>query len=138
MPLFEPLLDALNRAAVRYVVVGWFATVLHGYARLTADIDLVVDLAPDEARKAVDLFAEHPFDFEELWTRAEIITLARAVARIASIPDLIRLKRIAGWEAHRFHQLTLALSATPAQQLARLEEVIILAHRVGALPRPRD
>ena len=44
----------------------------------------------------------------------------------------------AGWEAHRIHQLTLALTATPAQRLAWLEEVIILAHRVGALPRPRD
>jgi hypothetical protein len=43
----------------------------------------------------------------------------------------------AGWEAHRVHQLTLALSATPAQRLAWLEEVLILAHRVGALPRPR-
>jgi hypothetical protein len=52
--LFEPLFDALNAASVRYVVVGGLATVLHGHARLTADIDLVVDLAPDEARKAVE------------------------------------------------------------------------------------
>jgi len=44
----------------------------------------------------------------------------------------------ADWEAHRIHQLTLALTATPAQRLAWLEEVIILAHRVGALPRQRD
>jgi hypothetical protein len=143
--LFEPLFDALNAAEVRYVVVGGFATVLHGHARLTADIDLVVDLAPDEAKKAVetltrlgfrarapvdplafadamvrrqwikekgmrvfslwdpsnpmvevDLFAEHPIDFEELWNHAEIIKLTRALVRIASIRDLIRLKRIAG------------------------------------------
>ena len=44
----------------------------------------------------------------------------------------------AGWEAHRVHQLTLALSATPVQRLAWLEEAIILAYRVGALPRRRD
>ena len=44
----------------------------------------------------------------------------------------------AGWEAHRIHQLTLALRATPAQRLAWLEEAIILAHQVGALPRRRD
>lgn len=42
-----------------------------------------------------------------------------------------------GWEAHRIHQLTLALHATPAQRLAWLEEVIALAYRVGALPKPR-
>jgi hypothetical protein len=42
-----------------------------------------------------------------------------------------------GWEAHRLHQLTLALEATPAQRLEWLEEVIALAHRAGALPRAR-
>ena len=54
MSLFEPIFDALNRARVRYVVVGGFATVLHGHARLTADIDLVIDLSPAEVRKALD------------------------------------------------------------------------------------
>lgn len=53
MSLFEPIFAALETAMVRYVVVGGMATVLHGYARLTADIDLIVDQAPDEARKAI-------------------------------------------------------------------------------------
>lgn len=44
----------------------------------------------------------------------------------------------AGWEGQRVQQLTLALAATPAQRLAWLEEMIALAWRVGALPRPRD
>lgn len=53
--VLEPILRALEDAEVRYVVVGGLATVLHGHARLTVDIDLVVDLAPEEARKAVDV-----------------------------------------------------------------------------------
>ena len=40
---FEPVFRALNDAGVRYVIVGGFATVLHGHPRLTADIDLVLD-----------------------------------------------------------------------------------------------
>ena len=44
----------------------------------------------------------------------------------------------AGWEAHRVHQLTFALRATPAQRLTWLEEMIVLAYQVGALPKPRD
>lgn len=55
MSILEPILRALEDADVRYVVVGGLATVLHGYARLTVDIDLVVDLAPEEARKAVEV-----------------------------------------------------------------------------------
>ena len=54
MALFEPIFEALNRDDVRYVVVGGVAVVLHGYARLTADLDLAVDLDPVEARKAID------------------------------------------------------------------------------------
>ena len=54
MSLFEPLFRALNQRGGRYVVVGGLATVLHGYARLTADVDLVVDLSPEPARKTID------------------------------------------------------------------------------------
>lgn len=144
MSLLEPLFETLNRAGVRYVLVGGVATVLHGFARLTADVDLVVDLTPAEARKAidalvglglrprppvdpvafadadvreswvrdrgmrvfslwdpsqpmreVDLFVEHPIDFEELFARAEIVSLDTTTVRVASIPDLIALKRLA-------------------------------------------
>jgi hypothetical protein len=53
MSLYLPLFKALNDSGVRYVVAGGVATVLHGYARLTMDIDLFVDLAPDEAARTV-------------------------------------------------------------------------------------
>lgn len=118
---------------------------LHGYARLTADVDLIVDLAPQQARRAmevlqalglqarapvnpldfavpaqrrswiedkgmrvfsmfdpanpmreVDLFAESPVDFEELWEGSIIMDLGDTTARVASIPHLIQLKRLAG------------------------------------------
>lgn len=51
--IFEPIFSALNAAEVRYVVVGGVATVLHGHAHLTVDIDLVVDLAAPQATKVV-------------------------------------------------------------------------------------
>jgi hypothetical protein len=143
--LFEPIVEALNRNHVRYVVVGGVAVVLHGHARLTADLDLAVDLSPAEAKNAidtlvglgfrprapvdppgfadpetrsrwmaeqgmqvfsmwdpanpmrsVDLFVDNPVDFDELWARSELVSLVGTTARVASIPDLIRLKRLAG------------------------------------------
>ncbi len=143
MALFEPIFEALNRRNVRYVVVGGVAVVLHGYARSTADLDLMVDLEPEEARKAiealmtlglrsrlpvnpmefadperretwareksmvvfsledpanpmrqVDLFTTNPIDFAEIWDRAEWIAIGSDRVRVASIPDLIRLKRV--------------------------------------------
>lgn len=53
MPLYSPLFKALHDAEVKYVVVGGVATVLHGYARLTMDIDFIVDLVPAEAARVV-------------------------------------------------------------------------------------
>jgi len=41
----------------------------------------------------------------------------------------------ATWEGARKEQFRLALSATPAQRLAWLEEALEIAHRSGALER---
>ena len=42
--VYRPLFRELNASGTRYVVVGGVATVLHGYTRLTADVDLMIDL----------------------------------------------------------------------------------------------
>jgi hypothetical protein len=53
---FTTLFTTLNGAGVRYIIVGGLATVLHGHARLTADVDLVIDLAPEPASRAMQAF----------------------------------------------------------------------------------
>ncbi len=40
----DRIFHALNDADVRYLVVGGLAVVAHGYARMTADVDLVIGL----------------------------------------------------------------------------------------------
>ena len=143
--MFEELLAYLDETGVRFVVVGGLAVVIQGHARLTADVDLVIDLEPTNIRRAVDaltarglrpllpvdagdfandsirrewietrnlevfsmrdernplltvdLFAREPIPFEELWTRADRVTLAGRSIRVASVEDLIRMKRTAG------------------------------------------
>jgi predicted nucleotidyltransferase len=143
--VFESIFQILNTAGVRYVVVGGLATVLHGYARLTADVDLAVDLAPEEAIKmiqtlvangfrpqvpvspdafadpevrevwlrdkhmlafslvdqanpmrVVDLLLKPDVPFAELLARSEAVALNNTTVRIASIEDLVALKRHAG------------------------------------------
>jgi hypothetical protein len=143
--VFEPIFQTLNKAEARYVVVGGLATVLHGYARLTADVDLAVDLAPEEATKViralvtmgfrsqvpvspeefadqvvrekwlrekhmrafslvdpanpmrvVDLLLKPEVPFGDLLARSQEVILNTTKIRIASIDDLIALKRQAG------------------------------------------
>ena len=143
--LFEPVFAALDDAGVRFVVVGGVAVVLHGHPRMTADLDLVIDLAAEPASRAitalqllglqprlpvdplsfadadvrmrwvsernlvvftmidpreplleVDLFAEPPVPFEQLWEHAVSMPLGGRPVRVASIADLITMKRAAG------------------------------------------
>jgi hypothetical protein len=49
------LFRRLNDAGVPYVVVGGIAVILHGYKRLTDDIDLVVSLRPEDAARCVEV-----------------------------------------------------------------------------------
>jgi predicted nucleotidyltransferase len=49
----EEILDALNRAGVRYLVVGGVAVVLHGHLRTTADLDLVIQLQRENVLRAM-------------------------------------------------------------------------------------
>ncbi len=55
MSLFGPFFQQLEQEHVRYVVIGGLAMLLHGYARLTADIDLVLDLEPAAARHGMEV-----------------------------------------------------------------------------------
>jgi hypothetical protein len=44
---FDALVHALDKAGVRYLVAGGLAVNAHGYLRFTRDVDLVVQLAPE-------------------------------------------------------------------------------------------
>ena len=54
----EKVLDVLNRAQVRYLVVGGVAVVLHGYLRTTADLDLIVQLERENVLRAMRALGE--------------------------------------------------------------------------------
>ena len=53
---FDAIFIGLQAAAVRYLVVGGVAVVLHGVPRFTADLDLVLALEPENVRAALVVF----------------------------------------------------------------------------------
>ena len=68
----ETVLEALNRAHARYLVVGGVAVVLY------------------------DLVVEEPFDFDQVYARALRVPLERIKATVVALDDLLALKRGAG------------------------------------------
>ena len=59
--LFMIFISRLNKLAVRYMVTGAVAIVIYGEPRLTHDIDVVVDLNPEDAEKLVQAFPSEEF-----------------------------------------------------------------------------
>jgi predicted nucleotidyltransferase len=57
----EWVLEALERAGVRYLIVGGVAVVLHGYLRTTLDLDLVLSLDPENLERALKAFSDLGF-----------------------------------------------------------------------------
>ncbi|MEO8504664.1 MAG: nucleotidyl transferase AbiEii/AbiGii toxin family protein [Acidobacteriota bacterium] len=159
MTFLDRVFQALNAASARFVVVGGVAVVLHGHARFTKDLDLILDFEPAALRRAiealvslglrpmapvdpadfarpevrrqwaaekgmvvfslrdwdnplhvVDLFIEHPGDFEVMWQRSSVMQVAGGDVRVAAIEDLIALKRAADRDQDRL-------------DIARLEEI---------------
>ena len=47
---FDAIVSALDRAGVRYLIAGGLAVNAHGYLRFTKDVDLVVQLVPENAK----------------------------------------------------------------------------------------
>ncbi len=54
---FEAIVRTLNEASVRYLVVGGLAVNAHGYGRSTFDVDLVIQLIPENIERAFKALA---------------------------------------------------------------------------------
>ncbi|MBU0500420.1 MAG: hypothetical protein KJ558_14150 [Gammaproteobacteria bacterium] len=50
----ETIFRKLNEAGVRYLIAGGLAVNAHGYLRFTKDLDVVLELAPENINKALD------------------------------------------------------------------------------------
>lgn len=65
---FRDFLTALNDQQVRYILVGGFSVILHGYARTTGDMDIWVERSAEnylKLKKAFLQFGMPVFDMTE-------------------------------------------------------------------------
>lgn len=65
---FKDFLLALNRAEVKYILVGGYAIIYHGYNRTTGDLDIWVEASAENYKKllhAFRIFGMSPFDMTE-------------------------------------------------------------------------
>ncbi|MES2923859.1 MAG: nucleotidyltransferase [Verrucomicrobiota bacterium] len=58
-PTFEKLLVILAEAGVRFVIVGGVAVTLHGYVRLTEDVDILIEASAPNIQRFLDSLADY-------------------------------------------------------------------------------
>ncbi|MBI2606007.1 MAG: hypothetical protein HYW49_08000 [Deltaproteobacteria bacterium] len=59
--VFQEVLQALEDNSIEYMIVGSVASIVYGEPRLTKDMDLVIELAPADARKIPRIFPAEKF-----------------------------------------------------------------------------
>ena len=57
-PDFREFLLALNKNAVRYVLVGGYSVIYHGFPRTTGDLDIFVDISKNNYNRLVKAFED--------------------------------------------------------------------------------
>ena len=55
---FVEFIDALNKASVRYILVGGYAVIYHGYNRTTGDLDIWVEATKENYQCLKKAFSE--------------------------------------------------------------------------------
>ena len=58
---FKEFLELLNENKVKYLVVGGYAVAFHGHPRYTRDIDVWIELSPDNANNILNALKEFGF-----------------------------------------------------------------------------
>lgn len=114
-PELEDLLTlckALNAEGVKYVLIGGFAVILHGFVRATKDIDLLVDASTENIRRLKRGMAVLPDNAIALIADDEIEKYQ--VVRIADEIVVDLLKKHGGRSALRSPQSASRLNKTAA------------------------
>jgi len=58
---FKEFVELLNKNRVKYLVVGGYAVALHGYPRYTKDLDVWIELTPENASNILKALAQFGF-----------------------------------------------------------------------------
>ncbi|RLC90614.1 MAG: hypothetical protein DRI37_00905 [Chloroflexi bacterium] len=84
---FKEFIESLNANHVRYLVIGGYAVALHGHPRYTKDIDVWIELSPENAAKMVQALEQ--FGFESLQLQADDFLTPDQVIQLGYPPNRI-------------------------------------------------
>lgn len=92
-PDFKELIRSLNNSEVKYLVVEGYAVAFHGYPRYTKDLDIWIEMSPDNAERIISAlqrfgFGDLELDTSDLLEPDSIIQLGYPPVRIDLITSM--------------------------------------------------
>jgi len=127
----ETLFQALNQANVKYAIVGGLAVNLHGYQRFTKDVDLIINLQPEEVEVTTEVLQQLDFrpiypvtlkDFNNSSLREEWVA-ERNMTVFSVVSDTLR-------------GITIDLFVTPPYDYAEIKKDLYFADITESLSVP--
>ena len=86
---FKEFIQFLNDNHVRYLVVGGYAVALHGHPRYTKDIDIWIEMTPENAKNLLEALAQ--FGFGSLGLQTEDFLTPDQIIQLGYPPNRIDL-----------------------------------------------
>lgn len=86
---YKELLRSLNSKSVRYLLIGGYAVIFHGYPRFTHDLDIVI--SNDHENLAKCIAALNDFGFTGPDVSVSLFTKPKSVVRMGIEPVMIEL-----------------------------------------------
>jgi predicted nucleotidyltransferase len=84
---FKEFIELLNGHNVRYLVVGGYAVAFHGYPRYTKDLDVWIELSPENADNIIKALEE--FGFGSLGLKTEDFLESDQIIQLGYPPNRI-------------------------------------------------
>ncbi|MBN1930777.1 MAG: hypothetical protein JW786_04120 [Desulfobacterales bacterium] len=84
---FKEFIELLNVHNVRYLVVGGYAVAFHGYPRYTKDLDVWIELSPENADNVIKALEE--FGFGSLGLKSEDFLESDQIIQLGYPPNRI-------------------------------------------------
>ncbi len=86
---FREFIQSLNDNQVHYLVVGGYAVALHGHPRYTKDIDIWIEMSPDNAASVVKALKQ--FGFGSLGLQAADFLVPDQIVQFGNPPSRIEI-----------------------------------------------
>jgi predicted nucleotidyltransferase len=129
----ESLLGSLNARRARYVVIGAAAFPVHGYARATLDVDLLIEATPENAKRVRQALLDFGYDMTDV-SEQELLEKKVLIRQYVLETDIHPFVAGADFEGIWRRRVEDQIGETPAA-FASLDDLIRMKEAAG---RPKD